>query len=625
MPTPLQILQQYWGYDSFRYPQQEIITDVISGIDTIGILPTGSGKSVIYQVAGLLLNGITIVISPLVALIEDQVAGLNRRGIKATALTGILDFSELERLLDNVQFGNNKFIFLSPERLQNNYVQKRLSQMPINLITVDEAHCISEWGHDFRPSYTKIHLLRELLPNVPILALTATAKKNVVKDIETHLELREPKIYRTSVVRKNIAYKVIHTNQKINTLIQYLNNDETTIVYVKTRKKTFLYAQHVAQQGYKTAYFHGGMTYEEKQATLDDWLQNKTRIMFATTAFGMGIDKPDVRKVLHLDLSTSLENYVQESGRAGRDGKASEAIIFIDDNELKYFDQKYLSLIPDIKFIHNVYKNLYNHFYIAENEGKDLIVNLNFLEFCKRFKLDVLKTLNALQILEAEEIIKKNQTRRYIPTAKILVNQSEIRSYVKNKRAGYQVLDYFIRSYSDIFYLDTKINIKKIADKTELTPQQVEELINELSKREIIDYQPAGEVFKIHFLEPYNNKLFLFHRKKIEHHLKLKKTQLTSVWKYVNNKSKCRSVFLAEYFDEKDIEACEICDICLSKQNKLTEQDLLQKIISLLNNKCMTKHELQQAFNTEIMIYLDKLIENNIIKLSSDFKYCINK
>ena len=625
MSTPKQILQQYWGYDSFRQPQEQIINDILSGKDVIGILPTGSGKSVIYQVAGLLLNGITVVISPLIALIEDQVAGLNRRGIKAIALTGFLNFQELERLLNNVQFGNTKFVFLSPERLQNEYVQKRLAQMPIRLITVDEAHCISEWGHDFRPSYTKICILRELVPDAPVLALTATAKSNVIKDIETYLELRQPKIYKTSVIRPNIAYKVDHSPQKLNSLINHLQKDQTAVVYVKTRKKTYQYAQYVAQHGFKTAYFHGGMSFEDKQTALIDWLQNKTRVMFATTAFGMGIDKPDVRQVLHMDLPPSLENYVQESGRAGRDGKLSEAIILTDDDDLKYFEQNYLQLIPDDDFVYKVYKSLYNHFYIPEYDGKDFEADMNFVEFCKRFNLNMMKTLNAIQILEAEEIIKTKQTRRYIPTAKILVSPHEIRSYIKNKRAGYQILDFFIRSYTDILYLDTKINPKKIADKYDLPVAQVYQTLKDLDQKNIIDYQAAGDIFIIRFLERLDENLFLYHRKRIEKRLNLKQSQLKKVLAYITNKTKCRSVFLAEYFDEEHTENCSICDICLSQNNQMTDKDIIQQILLLLQKQALSKYDLQKEFSVNISPYLDKLIENGQIQIASDFKYRLKK
>jgi len=623
--SPKQILQQYWGFDQFRQPQEQIINDILSGHDIIGILPTGSGKSIIYQVAGLAQSGITIVISPLIALIEDQVTNLNRRNIKAIALTGHLNFYELERLLNNVQFGRSKFVFLSPERLQNEYVRKRLSQMPINLITVDEAHCISEWGHDFRPAYTKIHEIRKLLPDVPILALTATAKPNVVKDIETYLDLAHTKIYRTSVIRPNIAYKVHHSQQKINALISHLKKNETAVVYVKTRKKTYQYANYVAQRGFKTAFFHGGMSFEDKQKALSDWLQHKTHIMFATTAFGMGIDKADVRQVLHLDLPASLENYVQESGRAGRDGQPAEAIIFTDDYDLKYFEETYLQLIPDPAFVYYVYKSLYNHFYIAQYEGEGLEVDLDLINFCNRFKLNVLKTLQAFQILESEAIIQTTQTRNYFASVKILLSPTEIRKYVDNQRFGYKIIDYFIRSYTDIFYLDTKVNPKKIADKLELPLEIVRSQLFELHRRQIIDYKPAGEVFTVKFLESHDENLFLFHRKKIEQRLHLKKEKLNQVLEYISQENKCRSLFLAEYFGEEDLQICGICDVCLNQKQPETDTEILNRILSMLKTGCLNKHELQKMFNRDIHLHLDKLIENNSVILSGDFKYCLNR
>ncbi len=624
MLSPKQILKQYWGYESFRPPQEAIINEVLNKKDVIAILPTGSGKSVIYQVAGLALNGLTLVVSPLIALIEEQNATLNRRGIKSIALTGSLPLPDLERLLNNAQFGGAKFLFLSPERIQNPYVQKRLSRMDINLISIDEAHCISEWGHDFRLSYTKLSLLRDIIPQAPVLALTATAKQAVVDDIKTYLDLQKPVVFKSSVVRSNIAYKVIETGQKLNTLTDLLKKDTTAIVYVKTRKQTYQYAGYMAQQGFKTAFFHGGMSFKEKQDTLVNWLDNKTRIMFATTAFGMGIDKPDVRQVFHMDLPASLENYVQESGRAGRDGALSEAVILASSYDTTHFKENYLDLLPDMDFIHLVYKSLFNHFYLGEHEGKDLELDLNFIAFCSRFKLDTYKTLQALQILESEEILQVNQTRRFYASVKILWKQAAVRQYIAQKRAGYQILNHLIRSYTDIFYLDTKIQPKKIAQKLDINFSEVENALKTLHKRQIIDYKPAGDVFIIRFLESRDDHLFRFHQNHIEKRLAFKKEQLQKVGEYIQNKNLCRSQFLAQYFEENDHTACGICDICLQNNQDYSDKEILNLIKKLLQEQCLTATALQQHFHKDITPYLDKLVENQQINISNNFKYCIN-
>jgi len=622
LSSPVQILQKYWGYTSFRKPQEEIINTVLAQKDVIAVLPTGAGKSVIYQVAGLTLQKITIVISPLIALIEDQVNGLQKRGIKAEALTGKLNFNELERRLNNAEFGSVNFLFLSPERLKNEYVLKRLKQLQPGLISIDEAHCISEWGHDFRPSYLQLHIFKNLFPETPVLALTATAKNNVIDDIQQYLELNKPVIFKESVFRKNIAYKLVQQEEKLHFIAQNLPKNETAIIYVKTRKQTYTYAQILAQQGFKTGYFHGGMLYEEKQKMLNEWLANKRLIMFATTAFGMGIDKADVRHVYHIDLPASLENYVQESGRAGRDGKRSEAVLLVNTNELDYIKTHLPERIPEIDEIYRVYKALFNHYYIAEGQGKDAIHDFDFGLFCKRFKLNPHKTLQILQILDSEELIRYLQHKKNYHSLRILLQANEVRQYVEQKRLGHDIINLLIRNYSEILHLDTQINIKKIAGKLDMTESQIISVLSDLHQYKIVDYQPAGDYLKIHFLANRDISIFKYHQKNIEKRLKIKKEQIQQVLAYAYNQDKCRSVFLAEYFEEENPENCGICDICQNKNLSLTDAEILQKISELLDKKCRTKTELQKEFSRDINPYLESLMEQNKIIFSKDFKYC---
>ncbi len=623
MTTPEKILQQYWGYTDFRPPQKKIINTVMQQKDTVAVLPTGGGKSIIYQVAGLTLGGISLVISPLIALIEDQVNNLQNKGIKAVGLTGNLSFKEQERLLDNVQYGGGKFIYLSPERLQNQYILNRLANMPVQLIAIDEAHCISEWGHDFRPAYLKLDLLREVFPETPVLALTATAKNRVIDDIINYLKLHKPVVFKQSVFRKNIAYKVIIENEKLHYIGQNLNKNETAVIYVNTRKQTYKYAEYLSQLGFATGYFHGGLNLEQKQQMLNDWLQNKTRIMVATTAFGMGIDKPDVRKVYHFNLPLSIENYIQESGRAGRDGQMSEAILLVSSDEIKYFQQKIDRLLPPVKTIHKVYKALYNHFYIGEGGGKDALHNLDFYRFCQRFKLDCRQSLQSIQILDSEGIIKYIETKKYYHSLQILPTPVQIRHYIENRRYGYRLLDHLVRNHTEILHLNTKIFPEKIARKTEIPYNRILQTLKELHNRKIINYQASGDYQQILFLKPRDEYIFKQHQKNIQKRLDLKKEQLRWVWQYANNTQQCRSRLLATYFEEKKTENCGICDICLQQKNKPDENETIRKILELLQNNCLNKHELSKHFSTPIDKTLDFLLEQKKIIFTAQFKYCL--
>jgi len=623
LTKPVDILRQYWGYSDFRKPQGQVIDQVLSQKDVLAILPTGSGKSVIYQVSGLVLDGVSVVISPLIALIEDQVNSLNKKGIKSVALTGSLSFNELQRLLDNVAFGNVKFLFLSPERLQNEYVQKRLAEISVKLITVDEAHCISEWGHDFRPSFLKINILREIHPKALILALTATAKSRVVADIKSYLEMDNPVVFRESVFRPNIKYKSLDVVDKMLTISHLLDKSESGIGYVRTRKRTYQFAENLAQQGFTTGFFHGGMQMDKKNESLEAWQDNKVRMIFATNAFGMGIDKPDVRKVFHIDMPASLENYVQEAGRAGRDGKMSEAIMLVNADDLKYFESRYLNMIPSLKDVFQVYKALFNHFYIAEGAGKDAMHSLDYAGFCKRFHLDLFKTHQAMLILDSEELIKINQSKRFYNTIRILLNPEQIRAYIAHKRFGYEILNYLIRSETDIIHLDTKINLNRLAEKVSLKTSLLVSQLQEMHQREIVDFKVAGDDFTVSFLLDRDEYIFQQKKKSIQKRLQLKRDQLIKVLEYASNTTQCRSLFLSEYFEEENTKECGICDICEQKSYELSDDETMEKILELLQNNCLTILELQNHFPVRIDKYLDKLLDNNKILYNKDMKYCV--
>ena len=616
--TIKEILKFYWGFDSFRPFQQEIIEAVLNDRDVIGVLPTGSGKSLIYQVAGLKREGLCIVISPLIALIEDQVQKLLSLGIKSVALTGSLPPYELSRLMDNALYSDTKFLFLSPERLQNKYITRRLIKAKIGLIAIDEAHCISEWGHDFRPSYLKISILRDLHPDVPVLALTATAKKEVILDIISQLNLKSPLIFKQSIHRENLAFKVYETENKLGSLIKKLQIDEVSIIYVRTRKRTYQLSQILNQNGFNSGFFHGAMSYEEKQKSLEDWLNGKTKIMVATNAFGMGIDKPDVRKVFHMDLPGSLENYLQEAGRAGRDGKYAEAILFFTQNDIDFYQSVFIDKLPKLEEVIQIYNDIYNHFYIAEGEGDGQEFEFDYKEFCTRFGLNLQTTLDILKILESEGILVLNNSTRYMAQIKIPVSPSGIREYINKKRKHSDLLELIIRRFSDVFHQYQSISSNFVLNGSRLTDQELHVRLTYLQKIGLLDYKPKGKDFSLRFLLPKDQFLLQTKTKAFKKRLLIKQRQLKTLLEYVLNNQKCRTQQLASYFEEEEGEKCGICDVCEKNKQSLSHQEIAGKILEILKNKDSSIDELVQEFPVEITDVLSFLFDRNRIIFDID-------
>ncbi|MGV6844546.1 MAG: RecQ family ATP-dependent DNA helicase, partial [Lutibacter sp.] len=483
MTGPNEILKKYWNYDSFNDLQEEIIQEVLSNHDCIALLPTGGGKSICYQVPALIKQGICLVVSPLIALINDQVNDLNNRGIKAIALTSQLNFSETITAFDNLKFGNYKFLYLSPEKLQNEIIQEKIKELNISLIAIDEAHCISEWGHDFRPSYLKLKILKLLAPNAPILALTATATKTVLNDIKNQLELDFVKIFKKSFKRKSLQYEVQFIedlNRKLLFLIKQ-NNQNPAIIYVSSRRNTKEISEFLTKNGIKNSYYHGGLKFEEKAIAYENWMTEKTPIIIATTAFGMGINKKNVRLIIHLSIPFSLENYIQESGRAARDGNLAKAIILTNESQIELAKQSFYLNTPDKKFVKLIYQNLNRFYKISKGELPLGTFKFSIQEFCATYQLPIIKTFNAIQLLVNENIISLNANFKSLSTIKFLVSPQALNNYIIQKPSKGLLIKTLLRSYGGIFDFETKINENTLSEKLNNTKKEIIQNLKELS------------------------------------------------------------------------------------------------------------------------------------------------
>lgn len=631
MSHPILILERYWQHTSFRPLQEEIIHAVLNNEDTFVLLPTGGGKSICFQVPALAKEGICIVVSPLIALMKDQVDQLKAKGIKAMAITSGIPYSRLDTLLDNCIYGNYKFLYLSPERLQQTLVQDRIQQMPVNLIAVDEAHCISQWGNDFRPAYKNIAVLRELHPSVNVIALTATAKPKVVQEIMTELDFMAPKVFKASFKRSNIAYMVLNTHDKNYKIEQILRKyPGTSIIYVRTRRATLEMYSYLESKGISATYYHGGINSKEKNDHLEQWTNNQKTVMVATTAFGMGIDKADVRTVIHINLPESLESYYQEAGRVGRNGEKAFAVILKNESDEQRLKHQFLNSLPTVDFIKTVYRKLCNYFQISYGEGHLTQHQLNFNAFCKTYGFPTGTTYNALQILDRNSIISLSQQFNYQTKLQFLISSPALFGYLNTHKAFEPVIKAILRTYGGIFEHQMKINLSLVSDKSNTNENQVLNTLQHLAKDEIVDFHHSNTDSELTFLQPReDDKTINRIANIIEQQQRLKKDQIDAVIGYISNNDLCKSVQLLDYFGEKNSTPCGICSVCISKKPKTKNRSpkiIAHDIILLLENQPLSSRTLVEQLShpeNNILETLQLMLANNVLELTSNNLYKI--
>ena len=581
--TSKAILKQYWGYESFRPLQEEIIDSVLQGRDTLALMPTGGGKSLCYQVPALMKEGICIVISPLIALMKDQVEQLRKRGIEAIAIFSGMSPREIDIALDNCIFGKIKFLYLAPERLYSDVVRERIRYMKVNLFAIDEAHCISQWGYDFRPSYLQLTGLKELHQDIPFLAVTASATPKVVEDIQEKLNFKVPQVFSMSFERKNLGYMALHEEDKIGRMIRIIKKQGGSgVVYVRNRRETQEIARHLLNHGIPADFYHAGMDTLSRSQKQDAWMTNQIRVIVATNAFGMGIDKADVRFVIHLDIPDALEAYYQEAGRAGRDGKKAFPVLLYQQEDRERLWSNMESGFPEITFIQQLYHHLCNHFQIAYGAGEGAVFDFDVVEFAKKYKVDLLSTMSALKFLERDGWLSLSEAV-FIPARfKFEIDYQELYKFQISNAKYDGLIKAILRSYGGAFDFYIHINEYEFAKKLKISYGTVVEMLKNLQKQQVASYLPHTDAPQLQFLQNrVDYKNLYIDTQFIRERREVKEEQLKAIYAYLDTKN-CRSISIREYFGEKAAAPCGECDLCLIRQHRSNQEQKIKAEVKIL-------------------------------------------
>ena len=609
------ILKDYWGYDNFRGIQEDIIQSIGSGRDTLGLMPTGGGKSITFQVPAMAKDGLCIVITPLIALMKDQVRNLRDRGIKAIAIYSGMTREEIIIALENCIFGNYKFLYISPERLDTEIFRIKLRSMKVSMITVDESHCISQWGYDFRPAYLKISEIRNLLPDVPVLALTATATPEVVKDIQQRLAFKEENVFRMSFERKNLAYIVRRTESKQEELLHILKHVEgSAIVYAHNRKRTKEYAQLLNEKGITATFYHAGLSNDTKDQRQKSWVKGETRVMVATNAFGMGIDKPDVRLVVHVDTPDSPEAYFQEAGRGGRDGKKAYAVLLYSKSDKATLKKRITDTFPEKDYIRTVYEHLNYYYQMAMGDGLGCTREFNIDEFCRNFKHFPIQVDSALKILTRAGYLEYTDEQDNNSRLMFTLTKEELYRIHETSPETEKLINIILRSYTGVFTEYAYINEETLSLRSGMTRQQVYDTLISLTRRRILHYIPGKKTpYIIYTRERQEADRLVFTKEVYEDRKESFIHRIEAMTEYAETDDKCRSRMLLLYFGEKNEHNCGQCDVCLSSHSSGIRQGIFDEISRAIEEALKDK----EMTTSELMEHIASYEKENVAKTLS--------